>query len=455
MTLRSFIAKKISYPLQDLANGTSIQATLKELNKSQYWSLEKQKEFQFEKFLQLLHHSVANVPYYRDLFREEKLVLADIKEPGDIFKIPILTKEIAREKNKQLIAQNVNRMKVIKGVTGGTTGPPLKVLRDIPDRTFTWAAFYRWYQWMGISYGDNILQLWGTPSVLRVPLSYKVKSAAKDFYYNRHHINSFNLNEKTIPGVLDKIEKYRPVFIRGYLSALIQVSEYILNNHITLSCAPKALSSTTETLFPAYKRLIESAFNSKLYDQYGCGECNSISFDAGDKNGLYIATEHALLEILDENHAPAGFDQGRFIVTNLDNLAMPFIRYENGDSGRFMEYDEESEIKLPAVKEVLGRTADTITLKDGSRVHGVFFTDILNELFAESPSSIHRFQVYQFSPGKIEFRIEKTTPPGKEYIAALDQALEKFFYDVNVVSMSSLPKDKTGKFRYILSNQQK
>ena len=420
--------------MQDVVNGTSILATLKELNKSQFWPLEKQQEYQFEKFLQLLHHSVENVPYYRDLFREEKLVLADIKEPDDICKIPILTKEIAREKNDQLIAQNVDRMKVIKGVTGGTTGPPLKVLRDVPDRNFTWAAFYRWYQWMGISYGDHMLQLWGTPTVLHVPLSFKLRSAAKDFYYNRHQINSFNLNEKTIPGVLDKIE-------------------YILNHNIRLSYAPKALSSTTETLFPAYKKLIESAFGSKLYDQYGCGECNSIAFDAGDKNGLYIATEHALLEILDEDNSPAGLAQGRFAVTNLDNYAMPFIRYENGDSGQFTEYDEASEIKLPAVKEVLGRTADTITLKDGSRVHGVFFTDILNELFSENPATIHRFQVFQNNPGKIEFRIEKATPPQKEYLAALDQALLRFFDEVDIVTMSMLPKDKTGKFRYILSNQ--
>jgi len=227
----------------------------------------------------------------------------------------------------------------------------------------------------------------------------------------------------------------------------------MLSNNVTLSYVPKALSSTTETLFPAYKRLIEGAFGSKLYDQYGCGECNSISFDAGDRNGLYIATEHALLEILDENDAPVTLDQGRFVVTNLDNFAMPFIRYENGDSGRFSAYDKTSEIKLPALKEVLGRTADTITLKDGSRVHGVFFTDILNELFAENPASIHRFQVFQSKPGNIEFRIEKATPPNKEYLLALDEALHKFFDKVDIVTMATLPKDKTGKFRYILSNQ--
>jgi phenylacetate-CoA ligase len=453
MSLRSFIAKKISYPLQDVANGTSILATLHDMNISQSWPLEKQKDYQFEKFLQLLQHSVENVPYYRNLFREEKLVLADIKEPVDIGKIPILTKEIAREKNRELRALNLDQMKVMKGVTGGTTGPPLKILRDVPDRNFTWAAFYRWYHWMGMSYGDSMLQLWGTPTVLHVPFSTKLRTAAKDFYYNRHIVDSFHLNEKTIPGVLDKIEKYRPVFIRGYLSALIQVSEYILENQITLSYAPRALSSTTETLYPAYKKLIETAFRSKLYDQYGCGECNSIAFDAGDKNGLYIATEHALLEILDKDLAPAGLEQGRFIVTNLDNLAMPFIRYENGDSGRFSMYDESSEIRLPAVKEVLGRTADTITLKDGSRVHGVFFTDILNELFTENPESIHRFQVFQNEPGRIEFRIEKATPPPKDYVQALNQALLQFFVEVDIVTMPTLPKDKTGKFRYILSKQ--
>ena len=69
MSLKSFIAKSVSYPLQDVVNGTSILATLKELNKSQFWPLEKQYDYQFEKFLQLLHHSIENVPYYRELFR--------------------------------------------------------------------------------------------------------------------------------------------------------------------------------------------------------------------------------------------------------------------------------------------------------------------------------------------------------------------------------------------------
>jgi len=450
MSLRSFIAKKISYPLQDLVNGTAILRTTELLNRTQYWSPEEQESYQFEKLLRLLHHAVHHVPYYRELFRQHSLSVSAIKGPDDLQKIPVLTRETARENNQALVAENMHRMRVIRGVTGGTTGPPLKLLRDSPDRSFTWAAFFRWYGWMGFGYGDRMVQLWGTPTVLHVPLSYRVRAAIKDFYYNRHIINSFHLNERTIPGVLDTIERTRPVFIRGYLSALIQLAEYILKHEIRLTHIPQAVSSTTETLLPPYKTLIEKAFQSRLYDQYGCGECNSIAFDAGDRNGLYIAVEHCLLEILDERNRTLAEGPGRFVVTNLDNFAMPFIRYENGDSGRFSPCDEKSKIRLPAVKEILGRTADTVTLKDGSRVHGVFFTDILNELFTEHPSSIHRFQAVQSRPGSIEFRIEKDTPPDPSYLEAIEQALHQFFDEVHVVTMPALPGDASGKFRYIL-----
>ncbi len=453
MRIRSFIAKKISYPLQDLVNGTSILKTLEELMQTQYRSIEEQESYQFEKFLRLLHHATTQVPYYEQLFREHKLAPSDIREPSDIALIPILTKETARLNNHLMVARDAKQRRAIRGVTGGTTGPPLKLLRDIPDRSYTWASFYRWYRWMGLDYGDPYVQIWGAPAVLGEPLATRIHNNLKDFYYNRLKINSFQLNDSTIPGVLNQIEEFRPFFIRGYLSAFILLAHYMLRNQVRLNHTPLALSSTTETLFPAYKKLIEEAFQAPLYDQYGCGECNSIAFDGGDPRGMYLATEHAFVEILDRKDRPLKLDQGRLVVTNLDNYVMPFIRYENGDAGRFGEYGNPEGITLPVLKEVLGRTADTIELKDGSRVHGVFFTDILAETFKENPSSIHRFQVYQETPGMIEFRIESKEPPGRNYEEALMEGLSRFFHRVEIVTMPELPKDKNGKFRYILKGE--
>ena len=251
--------------------------------------------------------------------------------------------------------------------------------------------------------------------------------------------------------MLDQINKFKPVLIRGYLSALIQLAEYIQNENITDFHRAKAVSSTTETLLPPFKVLIEKSFRTRLFDQYGCGECNSIAFDRNDGNGLYIAMEHALVEILDGQNEDAGYNDGRMIVTNLDNYAMPFIRYENGDIACRGRKKFESEINLDLLKRISGRMADTIILNDGSKVHGVFFTDILNDLFTGHPDFIHRFQVYQNTPGKIDFRIETKQPLPDKYKELVRETLNHYFSEVRITTTEMLASDDTGKFRYILS----
>ena len=139
------------------------------------------------------------------------------------------------------------------------------------------------------------------------------------------------------------------------------------------------------------------------------------------------------------------------VVTNLDNFAMPFIRYENGDIACRGRKEVESEINLDLLKRISGRMADTIILNDGSKVHGVFFTDILNDLFTSHPDFIHRFQVYQNAPGKIDFRIETSQHLPEKYKELIYEALKQFFKEVSVTPMRILTSDGTGKFRYIVS----
>ncbi len=452
--IRDYIAKNISYQLQDYINKTSILKTTDFLKKTQHWKQIDLESYQFEKFLSLLHHSVKNVPYYRSLFKENSLSIADIKNPVDIYKIPVLTKETARKNVNGLRAENIDLKKTVSGITGGTTGPPLKILRDTQDLSFTWGAFYRWYSWMGIKPGDRITKIWGTPTVLANTLSKRIHSSLKNFYYNRQHINSFQLNEHSLINVVERINKFKPDLIRGYLSALIQVGEFIQDNNIEIH-GPKAISSTTETLFPAIKSFLKNAFRTEIYDQYGCGECNSIAFDNNDGNGLYIALEHVYLEILGNDQLNLESGDGRIIITNLDNYLMPFIRYENGDIANFGSKKYPSDINLPVLEKISGRIADTIILKDGSKVHGVFFTDILNDLYDKRIEDFNRFQVYQKEPGKIEFRIEVKQSVDSELIAKLHDGLVQFFEDVAITSYHELPKDKSGKFRYIISDLHK
>lgn len=449
--MRKFVAKYIAYPLQDFYNKTSILQTHKWLMETQLWSESQLLNYQFIKFRRLIEHAARNVPYYSDLFSKIKLKPSDINSFEDLHKIPVLTKETARKRNVDLIARNISKKHIHKGVTGGTTGPPLKLLRDPGDLTFTWGTFFRWYNWMGIDIGDRVTKIWGTRTVLSMPLRKKAANGFKNWYYNRSIVNSFNLNHNSIPNVIGALNRFQPKLIRGYLSAFIQISEYMRDNGLLFDFRPLAISSTTETLMEPFRQLVQQHFGAKLYDQYGCGECNSIAFEAGDGLGLYIAAEHVKLEILNNAGIPDEENEGNIIITNLDNYAMPFIRYENGDSGQFAKEITGRLFNFPILKNVSGRTADTIILANGSKVHGVFFTDILNELSFNNPDFMHRFQVYQHIPGDIEFRIEAKRKLSDRYLISLEKALYKFFNKVTITVMEELPRDNSGKFRYIIS----
>ena len=73
---------------------------------------------------------------------------------------------------------------------------------------------------------------------------------------------------------------------------------------------------------------------------------------------------------------------------------MPFIRYENGDIATTTNKKCICGVNQPLMNSIEGRTTDTITLKNGSTVHGVFLTSVFYELdlFAKE---IQRFQAIQ------------------------------------------------------------
>jgi len=451
--MRKYLAKYLGFLLQDIIKKTNILQTKDFLLGSQYWDLFEIESYQFKKFKALIEHAYKNVPYYQDLFKKINLSTSDINSFKDIDKIPILTKDIARKENKNLVAKNISKKNIRIGKTGGTTGIPLIIRNDIQTRSFVWGAFYRWYYWMEIELGDPVLVLWGAPQVLSESFTSKLKSEFIYYFQNIYKINSFDLNSKNFPHYIKKIKKFKPKLIRGYLSTILQLAKYIEQNRIT-GIGPVAISTTSETILPPHRQYIERIFNAPLYDQYGCGECESIAFECSHHNGLHINNEHVYLEILNTTGQPIKDKSGKIIITDLDNYIMPFIRYENGDLTSLGNEKCSCGINQPLLKNICGRIKDTIILKNGSRVHGVFFTNIFYEMDLPDTILINRFQVYQATPGEIELRLESDRRLNNKYISDLVNALYHFFSKVEIKVMDKLQNDKSGKFRYILSDNE-
>lgn len=446
--IRRFLADNISLPLQDRINHTSILKTRDHLLQTQYWDESEIEKYQLKKIKLLVEHASNHVPYYRELFRKEHIHANDINTFEDFRKIPALTKDIALENHQILVADNINLKRVFKGSTGGTTGTPLPLYWDTNEKSVSWGAYYRWYHWMGLSPGDSMAKVWGTKKVLSESHLNKFKDSLKDFYYNRIRINSFHINETTINEHIRLLNQFKPRFVRGYLSALLDFSTFISENEINLKFTPLALSTTTETVLPPYRKFLEEIWNTKLYDQYGCGECNSIAFECSHHNGMHIASEHVYLEKPANNTE----ESVPVILTNLDNYAMPFIRYINGDEVVFSNSSCTCGVKLPLLKQVTGRKADYIILSDNSKVHGVFFTDILNEIPEFRIAYAKKFQVIQNVPGEIQFLMESDVEPSQQFINNLKKAFNRYFAKSKIIIKDKLETDASGKFRYIKNN---
>jgi len=117
-------------PFGYFMRGIPYYSLLRQYEESQFYSPEKIEQLQKEKLQKLLLHSYKNVPYYREVFKERNLKPEHITSSRDLEKLPILTKEIIRTKQKDLIAQNIPPRKLSKQHTGGSTGEPLSFYID-------------------------------------------------------------------------------------------------------------------------------------------------------------------------------------------------------------------------------------------------------------------------------------------------------------------------------------
>lgn len=447
--IRKNIAKHIGFPVHDFIKGTNILETLKFLKASQHWDETRINEYQLNKLKGLIDYASKNVPYYEELFKKIKLSSKDIKTLEDIQKVPILTKEILRKEGERLISRSFGNKHVKKGKTGGTTGTPVIVYKDIHNRSFTWASYYRWYEWMGLNYYDSSATFWGARTVLSSSLKTKIKDAFSRSIQNKLVLNSFNMKEETLESFYKAILKHKPVILKGYLSSLLEFAKYIDENNLEF-IKLKAISSTTETLLPNNRQYLERIFGAPVFDQYGCGEISAISYECAQHNGLHINQEHVICEVVDDADNPIMNTTGRVVATDLDNLVMPFIRFENGDLATLTDVKCTCGVNQPLMSSIEGRSVDTITLKNGSKVHGVFFSDIFSELGIFS-NQISRFQIYQEKAGEIELRLECHNTLDLELKENLIRSFERFFQKVEYVELPKLNHEKNGKFKYIIS----
>ncbi len=405
------------------------------------------KRFQRGMLKILTQHAYDNVPYYHNIFRKLSLN-PHYDDPYVLLqKLPILTKRIVRQQYSQLISSNPSKYKIFQ--TSGSTGTPLKILRDYTADGLGQASYYEGLSWYGYNIGDPLVQLWGRRPVLthRQHIE-QIRNRLTNFY----ELDAHSMSDATIEQYLDKIRKIKPSVLYGYVSSIELMCKY-MKKHKLRSHVPVVIT-TAEKLFSAQRELITSTLGVEVYDQYGSTEVTSVAFECPFHNSLHVMPT-SIVDIVDNNGEKCSSgESGRILLTDLNNLKMPMIKYEVGDLATNGDLDCcTCGRKLASIKNIEGRTSDIIVGLNGNRVHGEFFSHLFESSGFAEAFGFRQFQVIQKSRELLLIRLNTKFAPTEQALSYLDKMTRKYLGPVQISYefLSDIPIHSTGKRRYTIS----
>lgn len=390
------IAENIFAPLLDYVRGTKSIKYLKILRRTQWAKQNAIVKLQEKKLRSLIRHAYENVPFYHRLFKKLGLYPDDIKTIKDLAKLPVITKKDIRINFDDLMARGCNERKILD-FTSGSTGEPLKFYVTKTARSWETAAELRAYEWAGYNLGDKYALIWGAP--FDVKKLTKLSDELINFFERRIVLNSYNMSEESMHIFASKLVKFKPKIIRGYSSALYLIANFIKRQGIE-GIRPTAIITTAEKLFIYERKIIEKAFQCEVFDFYGSREVGAIASECSEHIGHHISAENVIIEFVDDGHVSPN-EVGEILVTNLNNYAMPLIRYANGDMG--IPLDEECPCGrgLPLIKSIEGRVSDILCIDNGKFISAPAFVYIFKDL------PIKQYQLVQETKEKILVNIVK------------------------------------------------
>ena len=118
---------------------------------------------------------------------------------------------------------------------------------------------------------------------------------------------------------------FQPNILLGYSNSLYFLAKHFSENDIQ-GVHLRGIICGGETLTPEARKLLESVFKAKVFLRYGSREFDIIASEC-DHGGLHVNDDNLLVEVLKE----PGKKTGRILVTDLNNYAMPLIRYDTED----------------------------------------------------------------------------------------------------------------------------
>lgn len=433
LSLRAWSRKK-------LREGKRFDKLLRNIRTAQYLSSTELDIRHEQQLGEMLLHAVTHVPFYRKLGISHVVQSAPAVEALRAF--PIIDKRVVRERRSEFMADNARRP-LFRGSTSGTTGTPLTLVQDLLSITREHAFIQRQLEWAGLKPGDRRAWIRGD---LIVPAD--VQSSPfwrKNRTENMLMLSSYHLSDNNAASYIKALEDFNPVLIQAYPSSINFLARWLQTRSRSYrGKALRGIVTSSETLASEQKVIIEASFGCTVFDWYGLFE-RVAAIGTCPHGHLHLMTDYAHVEL-----QPGNDGQQEIIGTNLNNRAMPLIRYRTNDHLQMADDNDSCNCSLtfPLVRKVIGREDDVLTLPDGRHISR------LGHVFKDE-SSILEAQILQTEPGKVCVLIVPSSQFSDKTEASILQKMRHRLgpgIDIETRYVTSIPRTARGKTQLVVSN---
>lgn len=418
-------------------------AIIQQLEQSQWWPPEILERHQLQQLEFLVTHAWRTVPIYR-----ERLQCLDGLRRGqltmDLFRqIPILKRGEISEMGEDILSRQLpeDHFPTATISTSGSTRAPMTIKTTAVTRQIYKALNLRFHLWHQRDFSAKICWI----KVLKNDPDDIAGRWAPG--YESGPVLEFEIS-KPVSQQLAWLREHNPDYLFTYptnLRELIKLSEASGDGISNL----KQVGTMAGVMDDDIRTECERVWQVPVIDGYSSQEVGFIALQCPSEPIYHVQSESLLVEILDDADRPcAPGEIGRVVITDLQNFAMPLIRYEIGD---YAELGESCPCGrgLPVLKRIMGRTRNMLRLPSGDSLWPRFAAGSLSKL-----PYIRQVQLVQTSFEEIVINLVVThelTPEEEKTILDLVSTSIGHSFEFKFNYMAEIKRSASGKFEDFMS----
>lgn len=313
----------VLFPLLEKAIKRNILSKYKSIKEFEGLEIKQQRAIQHQELVKTLYFCKDQVPYYRDLFKSTCFDISKVeKEIAFIKDLPLLTKDIVRERKKDLILPNAKHMRK----TGGSTGQSVFFAYDNEGLDWTAAINIFAYEMAGCTFDRKSVHISSEIGVGPKTLKSKFIDFMKLSSQNRKRLMIKSFSDEDLELTYKYFKKYRPYLLQGHPSTAYALSQFIEEKQKKDIKYCDIFEPSGEMLNDKMVESIESNLKCKVVNRYGNAEFGVMAHSK-------MQDSYKKLKVFERAFYAEEVEESNIIITGLTNRGMPLLRYDTGDNG--------------------------------------------------------------------------------------------------------------------------